>query len=68
MRHPWFDGVDWHSLLAKRILAPIIPVQSHPGDSGNFQKYDGFDLQRMPALRGVLSSDEDRYEGLFRDF
>lgn len=51
IRHPWFEGVDWHALLNKTIPAPIIPVQSHAGDSANFQKYDAFDITKMPALQ-----------------
>ncbi|PWN36134.1 camp-dependent protein kinase catalytic subunit [Meira miltonrushii] len=76
IRHPWFEGVDWQALLAKRIPAPIIPVQSHAGDCANFQKYDAFDIAKMPALQQQqqntksrrTSSSEDYIQSQFRDF
>lgn len=78
IRHPWFEGVDWQALLAKRIPAPIVPVQTHAGDSANFQKYDAFDIAKMPALQKHTSatnmqstkrsSSEDYIQSQFRDF
>ncbi|KAJ3387359.1 hypothetical protein HDU92_001993 [Lobulomyces angularis] len=31
--HQWFKGVDWKALLRKEVIAPIIPIFSHPGDT-----------------------------------
>lgn len=50
MNHPWFFGVDWAALEAKKITAPIVPGNLPPGDTSMFQKYSNVDLNTMPGL------------------
>ncbi|XP_951989.1 camp-dependent protein kinase, beta-catalytic subunit, putative [Theileria annulata] len=37
--HPFFEGIDFNMLLAKRIKAPIVPTVSGQDDVSNFIKY-----------------------------
>jgi hypothetical protein len=39
MNHTWFEGVNWHDVLEKRIQSPIVPVSNGPGDTRNFEEY-----------------------------
>lgn len=36
--HPWFDGLNWDDLLAKKIKAPFIPVLNDKLDTQNFDQ------------------------------
>lgn len=38
--HPWFNGLDWKTLLERRVRAPLTPEISNPLDTQNFDKYD----------------------------
>ena len=38
MGHAWFSGVQWKSLMRKRVLPPIIPQVSNKYDVSNFDE------------------------------
>jgi len=60
--HAWFKGVDWEELFHRRITPPIIPRFTHPGDTGNFEKYS----EEIPEFGS--GTKDDPYKDLFKDF
>jgi hypothetical protein len=62
--HPWFRGVDWPGVLARRQPGPIVPYLRGAADTRNFDDYE-------PEKPGRAQYTEDlrgRYEDSFRDF
>ncbi|UZJ54754.1 hypothetical protein CBS101457_004074 [Exobasidium rhododendri] len=45
MAHPWFRGIDWHTLHASK--APFRPSLSHPADTKHFE--DDIEDEPLPA-------------------
>jgi serine/threonine protein kinase len=41
--HGWFQGVDWHAMLAKKVQAPWLPTVTNPLDTSNFDHYGEMD-------------------------
>lgn len=39
-QHPWFNGIVWSDLEAKRIKPPMVPKLKNATDTSNFGKYD----------------------------
>lgn len=39
-QHPWFNGISWNDLEAKRVKPPMVPKLKNPTDTSNFGKYD----------------------------
>jgi serine/threonine protein kinase len=60
--HRWFQNVDWIAVLERRIVAPIRPVVSHPGDTRNFDSYA--EVGATVNAPGAL----DPYQHLFKGF
>ncbi|KAL8616216.1 hypothetical protein ACOMHN_058333 [Nucella lapillus] len=60
-RHKWFKSVDWDSVMAKKVQAPIVPKVSHAGDTSNFETYEEGDWKKAPPA-------SDRDMELFQDF
>ncbi|XP_076453547.1 cAMP-dependent protein kinase catalytic subunit PRKX-like [Babylonia areolata] len=60
-RHKWFKSVDWESVVAKKLQAPIVPKVSHAGDTSNFETYEEGDWKKTPP-----ATDKDLE--LFADF
>ncbi|ORX96454.1 Pkinase-domain-containing protein [Basidiobolus meristosporus CBS 931.73] len=62
-RHKWFTGVDWQLVMAREIMAPIVPAYRHQGDTSNFDKYPEPEVEEPED-----PTYEDPYYHLFRDF
>eukprot|EP01139_Manchomonas_bermudensis_P005337 Amastigsp_a174977_92.p1 type:complete len:372 gc:universal Amastigsp_a174977_92:1343-228(-) len=60
-RHKWFRFIDWPTLLARQVPAPIVPVTGSPGDTSNFDQYPEEDLDGD-------DDGEDEFRQLFADF
>jgi len=43
-KHPWFAGVDWNALVARKVKPPIIPRIRHNKDLSNFDDYSGAEV------------------------
>jgi len=39
-KHPWFKGLDWDALVARRVRPPIVPKIKHNKDLSNFDQFD----------------------------
>ncbi|KAJ3090648.1 hypothetical protein HK102_003096 [Quaeritorhiza haematococci] len=61
-RHKWFRGVDWQGLLNRAVVAPIVPICSHPGDTRNFEQYPEAieEETKGPSI--------DPFKNLFKEF
>jgi protein kinase X len=60
-REPWFVGISWVDIYARRIEPPIKPIVTSAGDTGNFDSYEELDPKQVPLPA--------RYEvQLFKDF
>jgi hypothetical protein len=55
--------LDWQAVFNREYQAPIIPEQKHPGDTGNFEKYDEINLEEETKPTGV-----DPFKNLFKEF
>eukprot|EP01135_Chromosphaera_perkinsii_P003729 Nk52_evm47s252 gene=Nk52_evmTU47s252 len=66
--HPFFKGLCWEDVLAKRVVPPIIPVLSHEGDTRNFDT----DFTDLPPIDSPLPPEPNLSQGmkpgLFRGF
>lgn len=62
--HPWFTGVDWGALAARRIPAPYVPLCRGPFDSGNFEEVP----RNNPMLRAPKIRLTEQQQKLFKDF
>jgi len=60
--HPWFRNVNWNGLMAKTIIAPLIPKYSFPGDSSNFEIYPELKDEPNPEWEA------DPFQHLFTTF
>lgn len=60
--HPWFRNVNWNGLMAKTIIAPLIPKYSFPGDSSNFEIYPELKDEPNPEWEA------DPFQHLFATF
>lgn len=49
-RHKWFKGIDWESVIQKKLVPPIVPKTSHEGDTKNFDKYDEDGWKDVPVV------------------
>ncbi|ORZ11435.1 kinase-like domain-containing protein [Absidia repens] len=61
-RHAWFEGVDFHLLLAKQIRAPYVPNIRGDGDASHFDKYP--ETNEQYGVNGL----NDPYRSLFLSF
>lgn len=60
-REQWFVGVSWMDTFERRVRPPIRPNVKSPGDTGNFDSYDEFDIRLTPQA--------SKYDvQLFKDF
>ncbi|KAF9918710.1 hypothetical protein BX616_006597 [Lobosporangium transversale] len=59
--HKWFRGVDWEGLRERRVIAPIVPLHRHPGDTSNFENYP-------EVIDEDAGQQGDPYRSLFLDF
>lgn len=57
--HKWFAGLDWMSIYAKKMSAPMIPKIKSPGDTSNFDSY---------SEENISVSKENLFEKEFADF
>ncbi|CAO3588305.1 unnamed protein product [Absidia cylindrospora] len=60
--HAWFEGVDFHRLLAKQIRAPYVPTIRGDGDASHFDKYP--ETNEQYGVNGL----NDPYRSLFLSF
>lgn len=62
--HPFFRGVDWDAVYARKHQGPIIPNVRFPGDAQCFDIYPEEDATRSeytPEMR-------EKYDDFFKDF
>ncbi|XP_028827664.1 serine/threonine-protein kinase N2 isoform X1 [Denticeps clupeoides] len=66
-RHRFFQGVDWESLLSKKVKPPFLPTVKEPGDVSNFDE----EFTRLkpvltpPHTPFILTADQQE---IFADF
>jgi serine/threonine protein kinase len=46
--HPWFVGLDWRALEAKKLPAPHVPKIKSPFDDSNFDHYEDDGVKNYP--------------------
>jgi protein kinase A len=46
--HKWFKDIDWDSLLNTRMHPPFIPKIRSPGDTSNFDVFEGEKIKESP--------------------
>lgn len=57
--HPWFNSINWQSILQQKEQAPFVPICAAPGDTSNFPELS------LPKLK---KSSKYLYEKEFEDF
>ncbi len=62
--HPFFEGINWEDLAAKRVPAPFKPPLHNELDTNNFA--DEFTRQRACDSPGILPPHSNNEEHLFR--
>lgn len=62
--HPFFRGVDWDAVLARRHRGPIVPPVRFPGDAQCFDVYPEEDATSERYTDDL----REKYEGYFKDF
>lgn len=50
-QHRWFRVLDWDSVLQRKVVPPIIPRVTHPGDTRNFERYPEDGWFNVPPLK-----------------
>jgi hypothetical protein len=43
-QHPWFRGINFEALVARRIKPPIVPKIKHNKDLSNFDDYSNAEV------------------------
>ncbi|KAJ8961155.1 hypothetical protein NQ318_008835 [Aromia moschata] len=51
-RHRWFKGIDWHDVVMRKLIPPIVPKIMYDGDSSNFDDYPESDWKSSRTLEG----------------
>ncbi|KAK4682761.1 cytochrome c oxidase subunit 1 [Podospora pseudoanserina] len=62
--HPFFKGVDWDAVLARKYKGPILPPVRYPGDAQCFDIYPEED-DRKEEYTGEMA---EKYDEYFKDF
>jgi serine/threonine protein kinase len=59
--HPWFQDIEWDSLIKKATPGPLNPGITRDGDTHNFYKYSDVNINEEMAAN-------IDYDALFKDF
>lgn len=62
--HPFFRGVDWDAVYARKNKGPIIPPIRFPGDAQCFDIYPEEDVTKDKYTQEM----RDKYDDFFKDF
>ncbi|KAK4199697.1 kinase-like domain-containing protein [Triangularia verruculosa] len=62
--HPFFRGVDWDAVQARKYQGPILPPVRYPGDAQCFDIYPEEDDRRDEYTDEMA----EKYDGYFKDF
>ncbi|KAK4175671.1 putative CAMP-dependent protein kinase catalytic subunit [Triangularia setosa] len=62
--HPFFKGVDWDAVLARKHRGPILPPVRYPGDAQCFDIYPEEDDRKEEYTDEMA----ERYDEYFKDF
>lgn len=62
--HPFFAGVDWETLYARRDRGPIVPPVRYVGDAQCFDIYPENDVDFEPYTQELA----EQYDSFFSNF
>ncbi|OBZ84141.1 Protein kinase C-like 1 [Choanephora cucurbitarum] len=58
--HPFFAGVDWEDMLAKRVTPPFLPTISGRADTSNFDEEFTREIPILTPVNAMLTSEEQQ--------
>ncbi|CAG8631517.1 8397_t:CDS:2, partial [Paraglomus occultum] len=64
-RHPFFKGVNWDDMLAKKVPPPFYPTISSPTDTSNFDKEFTSEIPMLTPINSRLGANSQEE---FREF
>ncbi|CEG81405.1 Putative AGC/PKC protein kinase [Rhizopus microsporus] len=58
--HPFFAGVNWDDMLAKRVPPPFIPTITGRADTSNFDEEFTREIPILTPVNAMLTSEEQQ--------
>eukprot|EP00588_Corethron_pennatum_P031647 CAMPEP_0194346156 /NCGR_PEP_ID=MMETSP0171-20130528/105264_1 /TAXON_ID=218684 /ORGANISM="Corethron pennatum, Strain L29A3" /LENGTH=1009 /DNA_ID=CAMNT_0039113245 /DNA_START=182 /DNA_END=3211 /DNA_ORIENTATION=+ len=61
--HKFFSGINYDSLMAKKIVAPWVPSLSDPLDASHFDSYEHIEMETEPIRNPLTPKQQAVFEG-----